>query len=58
MTRFAGSGARIERIGRSAIEARIPTLRPAWPHAISAQGCADLDVGGLHQHYLSRARDR
>src|SRR5690606_10222577 len=54
MTRFAGSGVHIERLGRAAIEERIPGLRPAWSLAIVEPGCADIDVAGLHQHYLAR----
>jgi D-arginine dehydrogenase len=56
MTRFADSGVHIERISRSAIEDRIPGIRPAWTLAISEPACADIDVAGLHQHYLARAR--
>jgi D-arginine dehydrogenase len=54
--RFAGSGVSIERLGRPALERRIPGIRPAWRHAVSEPACADIDVAGLHQHYLARAR--
>jgi len=56
MERFAGSGASIERLGRSALEQRVPGLRGAWQHAVSEPACADIDVAGLHQLYLARAR--
>jgi D-arginine dehydrogenase len=56
MRRFADSGVSIERLGRAALERRIPGVRPAWLHAISEPACADIDVAGLHQHYLARAR--
>ncbi len=56
MARFADSGARIEPIGRETIQRRIPGLRPGWTRAIHVPGCADIDVAGLHQHYLARAR--
>jgi D-arginine dehydrogenase len=56
MQRFAGSGVSIERLGRSALERRIPGIRSTWLHAVSEPACADIDVAGLHQHYLSRAR--
>lgn len=56
MRRFADSGVSIERLGRTALERRIPGIRPAWMHAVSEPACADIDVAGLHQHYLSRAR--
>jgi D-arginine dehydrogenase len=56
MERFAGSGASIERLGRSTLEQRVPGLRGAWQHAVSEPACADIDVAGLHQLYLARAR--
>jgi len=56
MQRFAGSGVSIERLGRKAIGDRLPGLRAGWVHAIAEPACADIDVAGLHQHYLARAR--
>ena len=53
---FAGSGVQIERLGRPALEQRVPGLRPDWTLAISEPACADIDVAGLHQHYLAAAR--
>jgi D-arginine dehydrogenase len=53
---FAGTGVTIERLGRAAIEARVPGLRPEWCEAIHEPACADIDVAGLHQHYLAAAR--
>ena len=55
LARFAGSGASIERLGRAALQARIPRVRSEWRHAICEPACADIDVAGLHQHYLARA---
>jgi D-arginine dehydrogenase len=57
MRRFADSGASIERFGRTALERRIPGLRSEWQHAVHEPACADIDVAGLHQHYLTRARE-
>jgi len=37
------------------LAARVPGLREAWQHAIWQPDCADIDVAGLHQHYLARA---
>ena len=54
--RFADSGVSIERLGRAALERRIPGIRADWQHAVSEPACADIDVAGLHQHYLARAR--
>ncbi|HEU4819693.1 MAG TPA: FAD-dependent oxidoreductase [Qipengyuania sp.] len=56
MTRFAGTGAAIERIERDAVAAIIPGLRPEWSGAVWEPGCADIDVAGLHQHYLALGR--
>ncbi|MXP41725.1 FAD-dependent oxidoreductase [Altererythrobacter soli] len=56
MQRFAGTGVSIERLGRAALESRIPGLRRGWDHGIAEPACADIDVAGLHQHYLARAR--
>ena len=53
---FADSGARIERLRRSAIEQRVPGVRPEWIQAVAEPGCADIDVAALHQHYLAFAR--
>jgi D-arginine dehydrogenase len=56
MARFAESGVHIERLARPALEQRIPGLRPQWTLAVAEPACADIDVAGLHQHYLARAR--
>jgi D-arginine dehydrogenase len=53
---FAGTGVSIERLDRAAIAARVPGLRPEWCAAIHEPACADIDVAGLHQHYLAAAR--
>jgi D-arginine dehydrogenase len=57
-TRFGGTGASFERLGRDRLAAIIPGLRPAWTDAIWEPGCADIDVAGLHQHYLALGRQR
>jgi D-arginine dehydrogenase len=54
--RFSDSGVSIDRLGRSALEQRVPGIRPDWQHAVSEPACADIDVAGLHQDYLARAR--
>jgi D-arginine dehydrogenase len=56
MARFAESGVQIERLARPALEQRVPGLRPGWTLAIAEPACADIDVAGLHQHYLGQAR--
>ena len=56
MARFAGSGVHIARLGRADLDRRIPGMRADWTLAVSEPACADIDVAGLHQHYLARAR--
>lgn len=56
--RFAGTGANFERLGRDRLAAVIPGLRPEWTGAIWEPACADIDVAGLHQHYLALGRRR
>ena len=34
----------------------MPGVRPEWTLAVSEPACADIDVAGLHQHYLAAAR--
>ena len=53
---FAGTGVTIEHRGRRELEALLPGVRAGWDHAISQSNCADIDVAGLHQHYLARAK--
>lgn len=54
--RFAALGARVELLGREALAARVPGLRAAWTVGSWEPDCADIDVAGLHQHYLGVAR--
>ncbi|HYD25490.1 MAG TPA: FAD-dependent oxidoreductase [Croceibacterium sp.] len=56
IARFAGSGVHIERLGRAALEQRLPGLRAEWTLAIAEPACADIDVAALHQHYLALAK--
>jgi D-arginine dehydrogenase len=53
---FAGTGVLIARTGRAEMEALVPGLKPAWVAGISEPNCADIDVAGLHQHYLTTAK--
>lgn len=50
---FATSGITLERVDPRAI---VPGLRADWTIGISEPSCAYIDVAGLHQHYLARAR--
>ncbi|MEM7780136.1 MAG: FAD-dependent oxidoreductase [Pseudomonadota bacterium] len=49
---FAGSGVTIERLCSDALAEHVPQLRAEWCDAIYEAVCADIDVAGLHQHYL------
>jgi D-arginine dehydrogenase len=57
-TRFGDTGAHFERLERGELARIIPGLRPAWTGAIWEPGCADIDVAGLHQHFLALGRQR
>ncbi len=54
--RYAGLGVQVELLARDALEARIPGLRPGWTLGAYEPECSDIDVAGLHQHYLAEAR--
>lgn len=53
---FSGTGVTIERLGRQGLTERIPGLRDEWCDAIWEPACADIDVAGLHQHYLKTSK--
>lgn len=53
---FAGTGVRMERRDRAALEVMVPRLAPDIVAGIYEPDCQDIDVGGLHQAYLAVAR--
>lgn len=53
---FAGSGVRLERIGRAEVQRYVPRLGPQWISAIWEPSCCDIDVAGAHQAFLTEAR--
>lgn len=53
---FAALGVRMEVLDRVSIEQRIPGLRSGWTRGALEPDCHDIDVAGLHQHYLAAAR--
>ncbi|ARS27817.1 NAD(P)/FAD-dependent oxidoreductase [Sphingomonas sp. KC8] len=53
---FAGSGVPLDPVDRAGLEALLPGLAPAWTQGLSEPTCEDIDVGGLHAHYLAAAR--
>ena len=55
---FAGSEVPLEPMGRAALAAAIPGLRPGWDAGLFEPSCADIDVARLHAAYLKRARAR
>ena len=50
------AGVPIAPLGRRALEAAIPGLRPGWDWGMAEPSCADIDVAGLHEFYLRQAR--
>lgn len=54
--RFAGTGVTIERLDRDRLAQLVPQVRETWCDAIFERACADIDVAGLHQHYLKALR--
>lgn len=51
--RFSGTGVTIERLDRDGLIKRVPHIREEWCDAIWEPVCSDIDVAGLHQHYLA-----
>src|SRR5690606_16821032 len=54
--RYVKLGVCVERLDRASLEDRIPGLLPAWTYGARGPSCCDIDVAGLHQHYLQPAR--
>ena len=54
--RYRATQATIERVDASFLAGRVPGIRANWVHGVWEQGCADIDVAGLHAHYLARAK--
>lgn len=53
--RFRALGVRVDLFDRAAIAARVPGIRPGWELAAYEPDCCDIDVAGLHQHFLALA---
>lgn len=54
--RFAALGAEISILDHAQLAALVPGLRSEWVCGTWSEGCADIDVAGLHAHFLGRAR--
>jgi D-arginine dehydrogenase len=50
--RFAAQGVAVEVLAREGVIERIPGLRAGWAMGALEPDCSDIDVAGLHQHYL------
>ena len=55
---FEGTGVTIERLDREGLARRVPHTREEWCEAIWEPACANIDVAGLHQHYLKTLKSR
>jgi D-arginine dehydrogenase len=53
---YEGTGVQIAPLAPDALAAMVPHIRPEWSEALHQPACADIDVAGLHQHYLGAAR--
>jgi D-arginine dehydrogenase len=53
---FAGTGVATEQLTAAQLAKKLPQIRPEWSEALHQPACADIDVAGLHQHYLALAR--
>lgn len=53
---FSALGVRVERLDRAALERRLPGLHASWAAGAYEPDCRDIDVAGLHQHWLAEAR--
>jgi D-arginine dehydrogenase len=53
---FAALGVRMDALSRAEIAALVPGLKPDWVAGAMEEDCCDIDVAGLHQHYLAQAR--
>jgi D-arginine dehydrogenase len=53
--RFAGLGVTVELLDAARMAALVPGLRPDWTCGAFEPDCCDINVAGLHQHYLGAA---
>lgn len=54
--KFTALGATIHLQDRAALESRVQGLKPEWVVGAWEPACADIDVAGLHQHYLTASK--
>lgn len=53
---FAEVGVALPPVDRAGMEAQVSGLDPQWVEGLEEPSCRDIDVAGLHQHYLSAFR--
>lgn len=53
---FAQTGVSLERLSGAQVQGKAAQVHEEWCDAIWGEACADIDVAGLHQHYLKRLR--
>lgn len=53
---FSALGVHVEMLEGASLAARIPGLRGEWTRGALEPDCSDIDVAGLHQHYLASAK--
>lgn len=51
-----GGSVRLVRLSAQALAARVPGLRAGFVGGLDEPTCRDIDVAGLHAHYLARAK--
>lgn len=51
-----GDTVRLDRLSAEALAARVPGLRAGFVGGLDEPTCRDIDVAGLHAHYLARAK--
>jgi D-arginine dehydrogenase len=53
---FRALGVRVDELDRAALEQHLPGLKEEWVRGAVEPDCCDIDVAGLHQHWLTTAR--
>lgn len=54
---YCALGTEVHRLDRAELQSYIPGLLPGWNHGALEPSCCDIDVAGLHQHYLARMQE-
>lgn len=55
--RFSALGVTTNIVDRAGVEDHIPGILPDWTSGALEPSCCDIDVAGLHQHYLKLSRN-